>query len=102
METLKTLTLEVADKIAYGVINAAKRNNFAPVTVNILNQNGEVVIQKRMDGCPPKGIPEFSLAKAKTAFLIKMSSRDFRDRFSSNNDPKMFCAMTSCVEITGG
>ena len=55
-----------------------------------------------MDGCPSKGIPEFSLAKAKTAYLIKMSSRDFRDRFAANNDQKMFVAMTSCVDITGG
>ena len=102
MESLKSLNFEIGDKIADGVINCIKRNKFAPVTVNVLNASGEVIITKRMDGCAPKGIPEFILAKANTCFLIKMPSRTFRDRFTSENDPKMFCSMTSCIDISGG
>ena len=75
MEAIKTINQAIGDKIANGVINCIKRNNFAPVTVNVLNANGEIVITKRMDGCSPKGIPEFSLAKAKTCYSIKMPSR---------------------------
>jgi len=40
-----------------------------------------------MDGCPSKGIPDFSFAKANTCAVFKMSSRWFRDFFTEGNDP---------------
>ena len=102
MKAIQTINFKIGDKIANGVINCIKRNKFAAVTVNVLNAHGEIVITKRMDGCPPKGIPEFSLAKANTCFLINMPSRTFRDVFTSSNDPKLFGSMTSCIDISGG
>ena len=47
-------------------VTVALRNNFAPCTITILDSNGDILVQKRMDGCPSKGIPEFSYAKAYT------------------------------------
>ena len=40
-----------------------------------------------MDGCPSKGKPDFSFAKANTCAVFKKSSRWFRDFFTEGNDP---------------
>jgi len=81
------LNLESADKIASTCVAVALRNNFAPCTITILDSNGDILVQKRMDGCPSKGIPDFSFAKANTCAVFKMSSRWFRDFFTEGNDP---------------
>ncbi len=54
---MKRLTLDAADAIANGVINCVNRNKFAPVTVNVVDENANVIVQKRMDGCSSVGIP---------------------------------------------
>ena len=55
-----------------------------------------------MDGCSTKGIPQFSYAKAYTCIAMKISSRTFRDKYTSDNDPKKYCQMLSMVNITDG
>ena len=60
-------------------------------------------MQKRMDGCPPAGIPEFSFAKAYTCISMSLSSRTFRDKYTADAaDPGKYCQMLSMVNITGG
>jgi len=50
-----------------------------------------------MDGCSSIGIPDFALAKALTCLAMKISSRQFRDKYvvmnQSNNqyDATKFC-----------
>ena len=63
---MQSLNLETADKIASNCVAVALRNNFAPCTITVLDSNGDILVQKRMNGCPSKGIPEFSYAKAYT------------------------------------
>ena len=70
--------------------------------MNVLDQSGIVVVSKRMDGCAPVGIPEFSFAKAFTCIATKNSSRAFRDKYTADGKPGKFCQMTSMVNITGG
>ena len=38
-------------------MNCILKNNFAPVTVTVVDKNAEIIIIKRMDGCSTKGIP---------------------------------------------
>ena len=99
---MDNLSLEQADFIASGVVNCIKRNSFAPITVNVIDQSGDVLVTKRMDGCASKAIPDFSYAKAYTAVGMKISSRQFRDKYTTGGDPAKFCQMTSMVSITGG
>ena len=102
MESTPTLNCETADKIASSVIGCCQRNGFAPITVNVIDQSGIVVVSKRMDGCAPIGIPEFSFAKAYTCIVTKNASRAFRDKYTADGKPGKFCQMTSMVNITGG
>jgi uncharacterized protein GlcG (DUF336 family) len=55
-----------------------------------------------MDGCPPSGIPAFSFAKAFTCVSMGLSSRAFRDKYTSDSDPAKYCQMLSMVNITEG
>mmetsp|Transcript_17938 Transcript_17938/g.38774 ORF Transcript_17938/g.38774 Transcript_17938/m.38774 type:complete len:162 (-) Transcript_17938:1955-2440(-) len=99
---MKKLTLEIADRLANGVINCVKRNKFAPVAVNIVDRQANVLVQKRMDGCIHVGIPEFSYAKAYTCAVTNLASREFRDKYTSDNNPAKFCQMNSMIDISGG
>jgi uncharacterized protein GlcG (DUF336 family) len=102
MPVISKLTLAVADKLATAAIKTAVENKYAPITVSVIDAVGNLVVSKRMDGCAPIGIPQFSLAKAKTCVTMKMSSREFRDRYTKTNDPQKYCQMLSMVQITGG
>ena len=57
--------------IASNVVKCIKRNKFAPITVNVVSRNGDVIVRKSMDGCSTKGIPDFSYAKAYTCVAMK-------------------------------
>mmetsp|Transcript_11301 Transcript_11301/g.19023 ORF Transcript_11301/g.19023 Transcript_11301/m.19023 type:complete len:82 (-) Transcript_11301:263-508(-) len=79
---MEKLTMEQADSIASGVVRCINRNGFAPITVNVVDVHGNVIVQKRMDGCSSMAIPEFSYAKAFTCIGMKTSSRQFRDKYT--------------------
>eukprot|EP01038_Epipyxis_sp_PR26KG_P007851 gene7851-10659_t len=97
------LTLNLANKIANKVVETALSNNFAPITICVLDASANVVTLQRMDNCPPVGIPDFAKAKAFTCIAMKVaSSRAFRDKYTSDNDPAKFCQMVSMVNITQG
>ena len=77
-----SLRLKEADDIASCVIACCRRNKFAPITVNVLDQSGIVIVCKRMDGCAPVGIPDFSFAKGFACVATKDSSRAFREKYA--------------------
>lgn len=63
----------------------------------------QIVVQKRMDGCSPAGIPAFSFAKAFTCVSMGLSSRAFRDKYTSDSqDAAKYCQMLSMVNIAEG
>jgi glc operon protein GlcG len=70
--------------------------------VNVVDEQANVLVQKRMDGCIHVGIPEFSYAKAYTCVVTNLSSREFRDKYTSENNPAKFCQMNSMIDISGG
>ena len=49
----KSLSLNVADEIASLAIKACKTHQFNPVSVVVMDPNGNEIVSKRMDGCPP-------------------------------------------------
>jgi uncharacterized protein GlcG (DUF336 family) len=97
-----SLNLEQADKISSAVVNVCKRNSFQPIIVTIINKSGNVIVTKSMDGVIGLGYPEFSYAKAYTAIVTKGSSRQFRDKYTSDNSQAKFGQMISMVNITNG
>ncbi len=54
------------------------------MAVNVVDKHANVIVQKRMDGCIHVGIPEFSYAKAYTWVVTNLSSREFRDKYTSD------------------
>jgi uncharacterized protein GlcG (DUF336 family) len=78
------------------------RNKFAPVAVNVVDQQANVLVQKRMDGVIHVGIPEFSYAKAYTCIVMNLASREFRDKYTGGNDITKVCQMNSMIDISGG
>ena len=44
----------------------ARINGFKPITAVVVDASGCLLVHKRMDGCPPFGIPDFAAAKALT------------------------------------
>ena len=83
LRTSASLQLPAADAIAQGAIHAAQTafDGPKPITVTVLDAYGHVLVQKRMDGCPPGVYPQLSCAKAKTCIHLQTSSRQFRQKY---------------------
>mmetsp|Transcript_13158 Transcript_13158/g.28467 ORF Transcript_13158/g.28467 Transcript_13158/m.28467 type:complete len:235 (-) Transcript_13158:251-955(-) len=95
------MNLEVADALANGVVAAAKRNNFAPIVVTVLDKSANAIVQKRMDGDVHAAYPEFSYAKAYTCVSLHVSSREFRDKYTRENDAAKIAQLNSMMAVTG-
>lgn len=95
------LSLETADILADAVIASAKKNNFPPIVVSILDKSANMIVQKRMDGDIHTAFPEFSYAKAYTCVAMGVSSRAFRDKYTQDNDAAKVAQLNSMMAITG-
>lgn len=93
----RRLSLVIADEIASSVVKIAQKHKFKPVSVVVMDSDGNTIVTKRMDGCPPIAIPQFAHAKAYTCIGMKMSSREFRDRYTSTSEASKYCQMLSMV-----
>ena len=49
--------------------------------MHVLDSEGHSIVSKRMDGCSSIGISDFAFAKALTCLTMKISSRQFRDKY---------------------
>lgn len=94
------MNLEVADILANGIIATAKRNNFPPVVVTIVDTQANILVQKRMDNVLHVAFPEFSYAKAYTCVTMNVSSRGFRDKYTKDNDAAKIGQMNSMMAIS--
>jgi len=97
----KKLTLQVADRIANSAIQCGKENKFNPFTVVVVDPSGNIIIEKKMDGCQTVGIPKFALTKAQACAVTKISSRAFRDKYTAADDCGKYTQMMSMVAISG-
>jgi uncharacterized protein GlcG (DUF336 family) len=95
-----TLTLDIADRITTGVVDACKRNGFNPVVCIVLNPAAQAICSKAMDGSNLVAYPDFAFAKAYTALINKSSSRSFRDKYTVGDNAAAYCQMLSMVAIS--
>lgn len=96
------LTLAQANLICDGVVATCISYGFAPVTVVVCDAAGDTVASQRMNGCSGKVVPDVARSKAFTCVALKMSSRAFRDKYTTGSDPAKYCQMLSMVNISGG
>lgn len=99
--SVKTLTLEAADEVATLVVKTCQSNGFKPIAVSVVDASSDVIVQKRMDGCPGPNFAKFALAKAVTASSLMMSSRTFSAKYATDAPAKMFQGI-SMIGITDG
>lgn len=76
------LSFDIANQISDAVIKSAIAANISPITVVVLDSSANIIVQKRMDGCPPVGAPSFAYGKAALCISMKSSSRAFRDKYT--------------------
>ena len=96
-----TMNLQIADALSNSIISTVLRNNFAPIVVTILDTRGKVLVQKTMDNCIGPAFHDFSYAKAYTCVALNVSSREFRDKYTIDNDPGKIAQCNSMMAITG-
>ena len=83
-----SLNLATADAICNAALDAAQHlQTPRPVCITVVDARGDVVVQKRMDGCPPGAYVEFSMAKARTCIHLQTSSRAVRLKYTSGATP---------------
>mmetsp|Transcript_567 Transcript_567/g.746 ORF Transcript_567/g.746 Transcript_567/m.746 type:complete len:247 (-) Transcript_567:107-847(-) len=102
LQTSSSLTLLAADQICDGAIAAVQ--NLAkpsPVCVTVLDSSGNIIVQKRMDGCPVGAYPKMSIAKARTCVFLTSSSRTFREKYTSSGETPAFVQATTMVSVMG-
>jgi uncharacterized protein GlcG (DUF336 family) len=68
------LTLDLADRIADGVLAAGREKGLKPLTVAVLDAGGHLVVLKRQDGSSTLR-PEIATGKAASALALGVSSR---------------------------
>ena len=98
-----TLTLTAADCIANASIAAvATLKKPAPVAVTVLDNAGNIIVQKRMDGCPAGAYLKFSYAKARTCIHLTAPSRTFREKYTGSGEAPRFTQAASMVSVMEG
>ena len=88
----KKLTLEMADKIASAALACRERNEFRPCNVLVVDAAGDTLVFRKADGSSPIAT-DICHAKAYTCIAMKISTREFRDKYLLDNDPKKFCQL---------
>ena len=81
----------MADNICDSAIKCGKDNKFSPFCVSVVDTAGNIIVQKRMDGCPAVGIPKFAVSKAYACIVTRTSSIGFRDKYTKADDPSKYC-----------
>lgn len=104
-----SLTLAAADAICDGAIAAvSKLAQPKSVYVTVLDNAGQVLVRKRMDGAPATAYQKISFAKARTCIELQSSSRQFRVKHTGPKengefeDPPMFTQAASMVSVMQG
>ena len=83
--------MELADKICNNAIEICRYKKWNDFSVAVVDQAGNPIVTKKMDGCTSPDIPKYATAKAYTCIASYMSSRDFRDKYTGDNNPGRYC-----------
>ena len=82
----KRLTLAIADEMASLAVRAAQANRFSPIAVTVMDPDGNEIVSKRMDGCPPMAYSKLAVAKANTCVSVQMSTRAYGNKYLKGSD----------------
>jgi uncharacterized protein GlcG (DUF336 family) len=93
---MHSLTLAIADKIVDEVIAEARRRNFAPLAIAVLDAGGHPVVIKREDGASLFRT-DIAAAKAKGSLGMGFSSRELARRAAG-----MPVFYTALFAVSGG
>jgi glc operon protein GlcG len=94
----KTISLELAKRIAAAAEAVAVNNNWT-VVITILDDGGNLVYLEKMDNTQ-NGSIEVSMQKARTAVFFKRSTKVFEDMV--NNGRNSILGLQNAIPIEGG
>jgi len=94
----KTVSLELAKKIAAAAEAEAVKNNWT-VVISVLDEGGNLVYLERMDNTQ-NGSIEVSIQKAHTAIFFKRPSKAFEDMVNSGRNSIL--GLKNVMPIEGG
>jgi uncharacterized protein GlcG (DUF336 family) len=80
----KTLSLELAKKVAAVAESEAEKDNLGMV-ISVVDDSGNLIYLARMDGAQLGSI-EISVEKAKTSVLFKRPTKEYEDKIVSGNN----------------
>lgn len=80
---METLTLDQAKRAVEAALQAARRENFRPMAIVVLDEGGQVKYVAREDGATPLRV-EIAHGKAAAAFGMGVSSRTLHERANAN------------------
>lgn len=80
---METLTLEHANRIVAGAVQAARRDGLRPMALVVLDEAGQVKLVTREDGATPLRV-DIAHGKAAAAFGMGIASRTLHERASGN------------------
>ena len=95
------ISLEVAKKAAEAAFAEAKKNNWVPVVVVVIDWSGSPVYLERMDGTLYAGV-DVAIAKARSAAAFKRSSKDFADLLAQGGLGNRFLVLPHAMPVEGG
>eukprot|EP00457_Paulinella_chromatophora_P005299 gb/GEZN01005315.1/.p1 GENE.gb/GEZN01005315.1/~~gb/GEZN01005315.1/.p1 ORF type:complete len:365 (-),score=84.88 gb/GEZN01005315.1/:627-1721(-) len=97
--TSVALTLALADKMADAAVAKALKFNIKPITVVVVDDSGEPLVVKRMDGCQAPSFPQFALAKAYSCVQLGIAStRELRDKYQAQDKASQINSMVAITE----
>jgi glc operon protein GlcG len=93
--------LDVAKKIAAAAFDEAKKNNWVPVVVVIIDWSGSPVYLERMDGTLYAGV-DVAMKKAQSAAAFRRSTKDFADLLAQGGLDNRFLVLPHAMPVEGG
>ncbi len=95
------VSLDVAKKVAAAAMNEAKKNNWVPVVVVVIDWSGSPVYLERMDGTLYAGV-DVAIKKAQSAAAFRRSTKDFADLLAQGGLGNRFLVLPHAMPVEGG
>lgn len=95
------VSLDVAKKIASAAFDEAKKNNWVPVVVVVIDWSGSPVYLERMDGTLYAGV-DVAMKKAQSTAAFRRSTKDFADLLAQGGLGNRFLVLPHAMPVEGG
>lgn len=95
------VSLDVAKKVAAAAMNEAKKNNWVPIVVVVIDWSGSPVYLERMDGTLSAGV-DVAMKKAESAAAFRRPTKDFADLLAQGGLGNRFLVLPHAMPVEGG